>query len=277
MARPKIIRSELLGNTPYVDGDRPQAHTGFFEFSGTDAIDGTDGPWYDAPIGSTYRRLAAGSVADWIKVTDNGATADWVQVYNSNNIDIDVLVTGRYLMSHPHLYEGASENPTVVTLGAHRGWSLAKETADVPPVYESIYLVDTVPYEWDGTSSFYVLFDVALSAAEDAGDAFRLQLSWESVPATYNGTGGEDAVISTSTTEDEVEQLLRTGKVDQYQHYTPYVTVAVADGHPAKGDHFGGRIRNINTQGDVGAMSGEVILLDCYILWPVNAVYYDAS
>ena len=72
----KRLRSKYLSTRPSV-GPASISPYGPYDFQGVEAVDGTDGPWYDAALGSTYIRTAAGAVAEYLKVTDVGASSDW--------------------------------------------------------------------------------------------------------------------------------------------------------------------------------------------------------
>ena len=63
---------------------------------GTEALDGTLAPWKDAPLGSCYMLIAAGSVTWYLKTADANATADWVQVIHAGGSQTiaDLIVTG---------------------------------------------------------------------------------------------------------------------------------------------------------------------------------------
>lgn len=47
---------------------------------GNTAVDGTVYPWLNAPLGSQYTRITAGSVTLRIKTTTNGVNGDWLTV-----------------------------------------------------------------------------------------------------------------------------------------------------------------------------------------------------
>ena len=47
---------------------------------GEATLDGTIAPWLNAPLGSMYVFVEAGSVAIRFKTANNSATADWVTV-----------------------------------------------------------------------------------------------------------------------------------------------------------------------------------------------------
>ncbi len=63
---------------------------------GSETLDGTSAPWMDAPLGSLYMLIAAGSVTWYVKRVDNNATADWVQVLHTGGSQTmaDLTVTG---------------------------------------------------------------------------------------------------------------------------------------------------------------------------------------
>lgn len=47
---------------------------------GNVAVDGAAEPWKDAPLGSQYTRIAAGSVSLRIKTVSSSQTSDWQTV-----------------------------------------------------------------------------------------------------------------------------------------------------------------------------------------------------
>lgn len=49
-------------------------------WSGTQAVNGTAGDWIMSPLGSIYVRVTSGSVALYVKTTDDGDNGDWQPV-----------------------------------------------------------------------------------------------------------------------------------------------------------------------------------------------------
>jgi len=105
-----------------------------------------------------------------------------------------------------------------------------------------------------------------LAAAEDSGDKFKLQLSWESC-ATSSGA------ISTSTTDVEIETTVAVGRTAQYSIYKVDFTVDwdLPATDIAASDHLAFRIRRIASAAP--PISNEVIVLDCIISYTVDKVF----
>ena len=62
---------------------------------GNYALSGAMTPWCDAPVGSIYFRITAGSVQWWQKTVDNNADADWVQIMRAGGtVTGDLTMTG---------------------------------------------------------------------------------------------------------------------------------------------------------------------------------------
>jgi hypothetical protein len=49
------------------------------------ALDGTTGPWKQAPMGSMYMRITASNVTMYVKIAAAGATADWRQILGAGD------------------------------------------------------------------------------------------------------------------------------------------------------------------------------------------------
>ncbi len=56
---------------------------------GNDAVDATDGPWYDAPPGSLYLMVGESTGGAYTKVTDTGASTDWERLLGPGNITMN--------------------------------------------------------------------------------------------------------------------------------------------------------------------------------------------
>ncbi len=73
MKRPRPAYESFL---PELSGRRGGPYAPW-EWYGEVAVDGSDGPWYDAPIGSKYRRISGSLLREYVKHADNGTNADW--------------------------------------------------------------------------------------------------------------------------------------------------------------------------------------------------------
>lgn len=125
---------------------------------------------------------------------------------------------------------GAQNKPTPVVVGAHAGYSFPIFNSDD----EEIFFREYVAGRWDGLSDITVSVICCLAAAEDVGDYFKFQLSWET-KATGSG------VISTSTTDVLVEQAVLADRAAQYSIYKLEFTIDWDGPNPdmAASDHTG--------------------------------------
>jgi hypothetical protein len=171
----------------------------------------------------------------------------------------------RTLTMRPSLVAGkqaGSGKPTPVAVGSHAGYSM--------PIYntddEELFFMEYVAGRWDGASNITVSVICCLAAAEDVGDKFKLQLSWENKAPT-------SGVISTSTIDVETETTVATGRAAQYSIYKVEFAIAYATPNPdvAAGDHIGFRLRRIDAADP--DITGEVIVLDCLITYTVDKVF----
>lgn len=157
-----------------------------------------------------------------------------------------------------------NSKPTAVSIGAHAGYSLPVYNSD----NEELFFRDYVAGRWDGASNITVSVICCLAAAEDVGDKFQLQVSWEN-KATGSG------VISTSTNDVPVETTVETDRAAQYSIYKVDFTVDWDLPNPdvVASDHIGFRLRRIAASSL--EISDEVIVLDCLVTYTVNKIYKD--
>ena len=166
------------------------------------------------------------------------------------------------LSMRPTLIAGnlRTNKPASVTVGCHAGYLM--------PIYSSDYELffrEYIAGRWDGTSNIIVSVICALNAAEDVGDNFKLQLSWENASTT--------GIISTSTTDVPVETTVATSRNSQYSVYKVQFTVAYATPNPdvTAGDHIAFRLRRLDaTDPDI---TGDIIILDIIITYDVDKVF----
>lgn len=163
----------------------------------------------------------------------------------SNYLDIDnggvIALTGtakRTLRLRPTINvipQIAQTKPTAATRGVHYGFSM--------PVYnidnEELFLYTIVPTRRDGASDFTVCLAVSLGGAEDVGDKFKFQLSWDRITC-------ENVVLDTSVNV-EVETTVLTDRNDAYDTYRVDFTIDYdSTGHEiSAGDLLSWRIRRI--------------------------------
>lgn len=89
--------------------------------------------------------------------------------------------------------------PTYIYRGIRRGLSF--------PIYasvnENVLFTSRVPFRWDGSTNIHIYFISSTSGAEDVGDKYRFQLSWESsdvgdiIPATTTETLLDEVTLTT--------------------------------------------------------------------------------
>ena len=100
--------------------------------------------------------------------------------------------------------------PDSIYVGAFYGYSLPIYAAD----NEELFFKQRVPVRWDGESDIHVHMIVALSDAEDVGDNFRFQLSWQ-----HCGCHLPNPTVRATTFDVEMEQAVLVGRSAQYSVY----------------------------------------------------------
>lgn len=135
--------------------------------------------------------------------------------------------------------------PTVVTLGAHSGFSL--------PVYnnddEELFSCVSLPADLDTTENMTAYIGCYLDTANNT-KKFKLQVSW-----TIDDLAAHD-VLSATTTDVATETT--TGNVNQYTSYKPSFAIASVAAGAAAGNKIGIRIRRLAASGD--EIAGEVVV-----------------
>lgn len=76
----KRLRTALLDKLGALTPPEDRGAWGPYRFYGTQDVNGADGPWYDAPLGSLYSKRTTSLASMFMKVTDDGDTADWTEV-----------------------------------------------------------------------------------------------------------------------------------------------------------------------------------------------------
>lgn len=131
---------------------------------------------------------------------------------HEKNGDDEVRVSGK-LSLRPALdlaTVGQKEKPSIETIGVFRALSLPIWSTPVNED-EQLFYETGVPFRWDGVSDLAVPFYAALGGAEDVGDKFKLQLSWQ-----YDDCTG---VISSSWNNVEVEVEVLAGRNAEHDSY----------------------------------------------------------
>lgn len=170
-----------------------------------------------------------------------------------------------HLTMRPSIVAGKiaqNSKPTPVSIGAHAGYSMPVYNSDD----EELFFRDYVAGRWDGASDITVSVIVCLAGAEDVGDKFQLQVSWEN---KSTGSG----VISTSTTDVPVETTIATSRAAQYSIYKVDFTVDWDLPNPdvVASDHIAFRLRRIAASSL--EVSNEIIVLDCLVTYTVDKIY----
>jgi hypothetical protein len=151
--------------------------------------------------------------------------------------------------------------PTSVPVGLFQSYSM--------PIYnvdnEELFFRMRVPYRWDGTTNPYFRMIVALADAEDIGDKFQFQFSWNNVSVT--------GVIPVDSHDVPVETTVIADHVAQYSTYSVSfeLDLDVADPHMTSRDNLVGRLRRIAASGS--EVSNEILVLDWITCWTVDKIY----
>jgi len=153
--------------------------------------------------------------------------------------------------------------PTQVQAGVFFGYSLPIYAAD----NEELYFRTDVPGRWTEEDDIIFHVKCCLDQAEDVGDEFRLQFSWEHAP--YPG------ILPATSNDVEVETTLVAGRVAPYDQYEVTFTIDYdIDGAGSEikfHELLGGRLRRVAAAGD--EIDGEIIILDWHLHYPVNKFY----
>lgn len=154
--------------------------------------------------------------------------------------------------------------PDQVQVGAFFGYSLPVWASD----NEELYMKQSVPARWDGASDIEVHVVVALSQAEDVGDNFKFQLSWNHVES-------DCCTIPVTSHDVTAEQAVLSGRNAQYSTYV--VTFVVDYDIDGVGNEIEAhsvlayRIRRVDaTNPDI---SGEIIVIDWHDHFVVDKMF----
>ena len=252
----------------------------------------TDDTWYDSS-GNDLEGTVSGAIA----INKDGIATDGTDSYVDGNLtvdgDTDVLGTHtvgddtnyfeisstgvatmagtakRKLTLRPSLdmaAVGQNEKPTIVTVGAFQGFSLPIWATPAQDD-EELFFRMRVPYRWDGVSDIVFRVLACLSGAEDIGDDFNLQLSWEH--ATTVGA------VAATTNDVPVQTEIVAGRVAQYSNYEVSFTIDYdIDGEGNEitaGEILGGRLRRVAVAGT--EVDNEIIILDSVVEYQIDKLY----
>lgn len=112
-----------------------------------------------------------------------------------------------------YITQAASGKPTQISRGVHKGFSMPVYSAD----NEELFLQSIIPSRWDEADNIEIALLMSLSGAEDVGDKFKFQVSWDRV---HEG----DAVVDTSV-DVEVETTIIAGGSAIWSTYLALFTI----------------------------------------------------
>lgn len=200
--------------------------------------------------------------------TQVGTGADKVVISSGGVITFEGTAK-RILTLRPHMSTSQiiktplSLKPTPITLGAFTGFSMPVYSADE----EELYFRMRAPYRWDGTTNPWFKMIVALSAAEDVGDKFQFQLSWNNTSVT--------GAIEADTVDVSTETTIITDHSAQYSTYSvafelDYDNAGLQQTLIAR-NNLVGRIRRIAASSL--EVSNEIYILDWITQWSVDKIF----
>jgi len=158
---------------------------------------------------------------------------------------------------------GTTLVPTPVSLGAFTGFSM--------PIYntdnEELFFRMRASYRWDGASNPFFRMIVALSAAEDVGDKFKFQLSWNNTSVT--------GAIEADTVDVLTETTIITDHSAQYSTYSvpfelDYDNAGLQQTMVPR-NNLVSRIRRVAASSL--EVSNEIYILDWITSWQVDKMF----
>ncbi len=233
--------------------------TGIVTFGGTGYLDMDTRPIYFGP--TPEASLTYGSSILELNLAESGTNefrvGDSTNYVNfASNGAMTLAGTAKRKISSRPILDAIDQvshaKPTQVEYGVYKLYSFPIYSSD----NEELFFTNRVPYAWDGASDIEVFVLVALSGAEDIGDTFKMQLSWESIKET--------GVLSTATHDVDVEQIILTSRVAQYTEYDLRFVLdynihgGSDDIQP--GDVIGMRLRRIASSGT--EVDNEILFVD---------------
>ena len=150
--------------------------------------------------------------------------------------------------------------PTQVQVGVFFGFSMPVYDTD----YEELYFRENVPGRWDGASDITFHVTVALALAEDIGDKFQFQLSW-------NQVGAPDIIpVTTHDIPVEITVVDNTQYATYDLEFTIDYNVDVGDPIVAH-DDLSARLRRIAASSL--ECTGEIIVIDWHTHYTVDKMF----
>ena len=156
----------------------------------------------------------------------------------------------------------AQTKPTRVSLGLASVYSMPVYAAD----NEELFYRDIVPGRWDGVSNITFCVIAALSGAEDVGDKFNLQFSWE-----HQKIGEPFKVTSNDVPVETTVLADRAAQYDTYCVEFPinYDIDGSGDLILARQPLFGVLRRIAATTLEV---TNEILITNWYVKYPVDKI-----
>ncbi len=194
-----------------------------------------------------------------------GTTTNYLNISNTGVVTL-IGSAKRWLAVRPDIdytVITAQGKPTQVVVGVFHGYSM--------PVYvagqnEELFFNVHVPGRWDEASNPMVHLLVALAGAEDVGDNFKFQISWEHLT--------EGGVIPATSHDVEIEQAVLTARNAQYSTYELQFQIDYDVDDPdnlADHDDLALRLRRIDaTNPDI---TNEIIILDYHVEFRVDKMF----
>lgn len=141
----------------------------------------------------------------------------------------------------------STSKPTLVRRGVNRGFSFPIYAAD----NEELFVNSIVSNRWDGVSDITLNLLASLSAAEDVGDTFSFQVSWDRI--------SPDNAVSNGAIDVEVETTIVVGGSAAWSTYlVPFTIDYTSAGRKILvGDMLSWRIRRIASSVEV---ANEIII-----------------
>jgi len=147
--------------------------------------------------------------------------------------------------------------------GAFFGYTMPIYAAD----HEELYFKENVPGRWDGASDVTIHFLVCLEDAEDVGDYFKFQLSWN------HSQVDEPVPVATNDETDEI--IVVAGRNAQYDAYQLEFTLdwdANGVGHEMLShDLLSARLRRVDaTNPDI---TNDILVMDWHSEYTVDKMF----
>ena len=238
--------------------------------------------------------IGSGVVSEDYKVTFDGETNDGVITWmededyfqfddginmggTTNAINIDdtngqISWKGTYLKKltlRPNIIQTQAKIsgvPTEVYRGTNVGYSMPI-WSDPAAVNEQLFFRMRIPARWDGVTDPQFGIICTITGAEDVGDKFKFELSWQTTDC------GGDTVMGTTDSDCYSEQTIITGGGTAYTSYCIFFTLNADDAtNPIMaGEMLQGRIRRVAASAN--EVTNEIAIWDWAIMWPVDKVY----